>query len=424
MNRIRRILHVDMDAFYASVEQRDDPSCGASRSPSAAIPTARGVVAAASYEARAFGVRSAMPMARALGSAPTLVIVPPDFGSTARLAAGLRAVPRSHAAGRAALAGRGVSRRHRERVGRAARRERRAAAEERDPRDDRAHGVGGCRAEQVPREDRLGLEEAGWADGDRAGARGAVPAGPPVDALWGVGPVTAAKFAGAAGSIDWSTCARFRPTSLRPSRQPGAEAAAARRWHRRPPGRAGPRREVVRQREHLLDEDLLDRRRRDPEEVEEMARGGRAGCAKKGLVARTVTLKVRYADFTTITRSDTGTADAQTKRHRGAGRRRCSSEPRPAGGPCGCSGSPSTASSRPRHTTGTPPTPSFRWESTDGGGYHPRVTRNRAFGVAASAALLLASLLSCPASGRTTRIRRNAKASTAPSASSPRSSPS
>src|SRR5271169_32879 len=85
------IAHVDCDAFYAAVEKRDNPSLN-DKPLIVGGSGPRGVAATCCYIARTFGVRSAMPMGRALALCPAAVVLPPDMAKYARVGRGIRAL--------------------------------------------------------------------------------------------------------------------------------------------------------------------------------------------------------------------------------------------------------------------------------------------------------------------------------------------
>ncbi|WP_129713698.1 DNA polymerase IV [Pedobacter sp. SYP-B3415] len=95
-NPIRKIIHIDMDAFYASVEQRDFPEYRGKAIVVGGPPESRGVVTTASYEARKFGVKSAMPCAQAAKLCPHALFVPPRFEAYKKVSQEIRAIFRRY----------------------------------------------------------------------------------------------------------------------------------------------------------------------------------------------------------------------------------------------------------------------------------------------------------------------------------------
>ena len=92
----RKIIHIDMDAFFASVEQRDDPALRGVPTIVGGSPEGRGVVAACSYEARQFGIRSAMPAAEARRRCPQAVFIKPRFAVYREVSAAVQSIFRRY----------------------------------------------------------------------------------------------------------------------------------------------------------------------------------------------------------------------------------------------------------------------------------------------------------------------------------------
>jgi DNA polymerase-4 len=292
-----------MDAFYASVEQRDRPELRGRPVAVGGSPNSRGVVAAASYEARAFGVRSAMPMSQAVRRCPDLQIVRPDFQKYRAVSDDIRAIFRSVTPLVEPLSldeayldvtenawneplGVTVARRIKAEI------------------LDRTHLT--ASAGVAPNKFLAKIASA-WRKPD--GLTVIAPervesflADLPVDALWGVGPVTAQRLRDQ-GIVRLTDIRTADPGLLREAvgglTEWLQELAAGRDDRAVEPNRPSKSSSS----ECTYAEDLVDIARMR-EEIAALARENGEWLRAHGLTARTVTIKVRYRDFTTVTRSD------------------------------------------------------------------------------------------------------------------------
>ena len=298
----RRIIHVDMDAFYASVEQRDRPELRGKPVAVGGSPESRGVVAAASYEARTFGVRSAIPMARAVRLCPHLTIVRPDFSKYRAASQQVFAIFREVTP---LVEGLSLDE---------------AYLDVTENAWNEPLGVNVAKRIKARIREETGLTASAGVAPNKFLAKIASAWKKPdgltviapermesflqqldVDALWGVGPVTAARLRdrGITRLVDVRTA---DPSLLREAVGSMAEWLLQlslgdddRLVEPNRPAKSSSS-------EITYAHDLIDLER-IREEIADMARDNVVWMRKKGLFARTVTIKVRYDDFTTITRS-------------------------------------------------------------------------------------------------------------------------
>jgi DNA polymerase-4 len=300
--KIRRILHIDMDAFYASIEQRDNPPLHGLPVVVGGQPDERGVVAASSYEARAFGVRSAMPMARAIRLCPSLRIVRPDFAKYRAVSAQVFAIFRQATPLVEPLSldeayldvtenawgeelGMNVARRLKNEI----------KAE-----------TGLTASAGVAPNKFLAKIASGWQKPDGLTVIAPSRVEPflrslPIDALWGVGPVTAGKLR----AIGLERLVDIRKVDQALLRQAIGSSAdwlmrLAAGDDDRPVVPDRPRKSVGTETTFVRDLTDISRIRG---EIEAMVAECVSWLARKERCARTVTLKVRYEGFVTITRS-------------------------------------------------------------------------------------------------------------------------
>ena len=297
---VRKIIHVDMDAFYASVEQRDDPALRGK--PVAVGGGHRGVVTAASYEARPFGVRSAMPSVTAKRKCPELIFVKPRFDVYREVSRQIRTIfadftdlieplslDEAYLDVTADVRGLGTARATAEEIRRRIREETNLTA---------SAGVSYCKFVAKLASDQNKPDGLCVITPERAQA---YIAALPVSRFHGIGPVTARKLE----ALGIHTGADLQERSLA---ELETRFGSFGRWYWRI-CRGIDEREVKSDRpyksvsaERTFDEDL-----RDPErlatELTRIAGYAWDRIERAAVTGRTVTLKVKFADFELITRS-------------------------------------------------------------------------------------------------------------------------
>jgi DNA polymerase-4 len=301
----RAIAHIDMDAFYAAVEQRDRPELRGQPVIVGADPKGRGVVSAASYEARVFGVRSAMPISRAYRLCPHGVYLPVDMAKYARVSGEIMAILGEFSplvepvsvdeafldlTGTETLWGspvdavRRIKTRIRDEVGLTA--------------------SAGLASNKFVAKVASELEKPDGLVVVPAGGEAAFLAPLPIERLWGVGKATAKELEalGVATIGQLQTLSPRVLTSRLGPHGPDLLALAFGRDDRAVEPFAPPKSMGA---EETFDKDCLDVAR-----LEETLRGQAERVARElraeHLAACRVTLKLRWADFRTLTRSHTG----------------------------------------------------------------------------------------------------------------------
>ncbi len=301
----RAIAHVDMDAFYAAVEQRDRPELRGQPVIVGADPKGRGVVSACSYEARAFGVRSAMPISRAHRLCPHGIYVPVDMPKYARVSAEIMAILGEFSPlvepvsvdeafvdltgtttlwGPAPDAVRGIKIRIRAQTGLTA--------------------SAGLAANKFVAKVASDLEKPDGLVVVSPGGEAEFLAPLPIERLWGVGKATAKELQ-ALGVTTIGQLQRLAPDVLAARLGPHGPDLLALAFGRdtRPVEPFSPPKSMGA-------ETTFGRDCQDPAKLEETLRGQAERVARElradGLAACRVTLKLRWADFRTLTRSHTG----------------------------------------------------------------------------------------------------------------------